>query len=470
MAGEHHKINDYNTNNNDIALPECHDMADGKVCYLGELPVELLLLIISEMDSLRTLGNFARTCWPIYWFFKERRRQLVEERLRAELGPVLADAQFLYGLPYEDPGIGRIERERYWKRVNTAAGKYQDMLTGGAGGGSREREIVIPSYGDVVELCHTFNNMEFLARAFFRDQQHWAGWLGGGATSTKPPSRSERLRVLRALYRRQIVCYIWAPTRRQDNNRWWDVVPLTQPGRGKGAPCGLFTLFKPWELEQIAEIDYFVTRLRPTLAFARDEDSGMTPVLSADTISREMAQLDPDEEAQWDAVSTFDNLLVRHMRAHPHLVDGVLRVITSLGTAAKLLGGPRPTRIYLNTTKAGFNELLAVVAERSTLPCLTYHFQDRTYFNDLAPAGGHKKGGKPVSFVGEAVDLPPFGWVDAVRGRYLGPAGLRRRYNEGNWLDWQVARFSGFTFWDRWRVQDLKKLEPNILKNGWIVK
>ncbi len=79
--------------------------------------------------------------------------------------------------------------------------------------------------------------------------------------------------------------------------------------------------------------------------------------------------------------------------------------------------------------------------------------------------------GLVVPFTGDRVDLVPYGWADALRGRYV------RRYGEGlhsiPWMpEWKITaenshhrssldvwRYVGFAMWDRKRVEALKGLK-----------
>jgi hypothetical protein len=121
---------------------------------------------------------------------------------------------------------------------------YRDMLAGGRGGGAD----AVLSFAELTELCRTLHQINFLASTYVAAQQRSFGSKG---PATAPPSRAERLRVLRAFYRRQIVCNAWAPTRREP--RWMDqdAAAISNTSDHQGVRLGLFAASEPWELQQV---------------------------------------------------------------------------------------------------------------------------------------------------------------------------------------------------------------------------
>lgn len=87
-----------------------------------------------------------------------------------------------------------------------------------------------------------------------------------------------------------------------------------------------------------------------------------------------------------------------------------------------------------------------------------------------------------IDFTGDNVDLPPFGWVDALDVHYVNWFGealhsevATTSYNSPelslariNSLELWVA--AGFALWDRWRVEAIKELDQMRFRTGWIVQ
>lgn len=82
------------------------------------------------------------------------------------------------------------------------------------------------------------------------------------------------MRVLRAFYRRQIISNAWAPTGRTDRLGWMgqDMAALSNTSEHKGMRLGLSAVFKPWELQQVDHVDYFITRLCAALRLAGEAE------------------------------------------------------------------------------------------------------------------------------------------------------------------------------------------------------
>ena len=211
-----------------------------KPCYLGALAPELIDKIYSELDSVRALGNFITTFRYVYRCFERRKGSVIFRVLQNELGPILTDAKFLCVFPYADPG-GSGDRTAYWDGIHTAAGVYRDMLDSGRRGG----DDAVPSFAELTELCRTLHKMNFLASHYVAVLQR--SFSGEGADAA-PPSPAEWLRVLRAFYRRQIVCNALAPTRRSHAFPPWhdeDVAAISNTSDHQGMRLGLFAAFEP---------------------------------------------------------------------------------------------------------------------------------------------------------------------------------------------------------------------------------
>jgi hypothetical protein len=115
---------------------------------------------------------------------------------------------------------------------------------------------------------------------------------------------------------------------------------------------------------------------------------------------------------------------------------------------------------------------------------LTYYWQkDRSQsFPDLILDKQEQDGLLIDCVVGDGPGQVPFGWSDALRGRYvhLYGAGLCEipwlppwGNSEKHWAYTciiELWRLAGFTLWDRKRVEALKRLSRfEALQTGWIV-
>lgn len=421
--------------------------------------------MFSELDSIRDLGNFITTFRYVYRLFERRKGPVIFRVLQNELGPVLTDAKFLRVFPYADPGPPE-DRMRYWDRIHTAAGIYKDMLNSSRYGGDN----AVPSVAELTKLCRTFYQMNFLASTYIAAQQRLFGSEEAGIA---PPSRAERLRVLRAFYRRQIVCNAWAPTSRKPQWMNQDAAAISNTSNHQGVRLGLFAAFEPWELQQVDHADYFVTRLCAALCLAGEEVATAALVASAGPPSLVMAQ--PSGEAEFGDIFSHVDHLVQYMREHPSLADAAIHALPSL---------PRLRHREVLDAPAYCH-----FVQRYLLPCLCFAWQ--AYRFDMFPDPARDKSTQQqeegsssaiVDYVGDAVDLPPCGWVDALDRRYLNwfgeglhcsPGTLMvngKEASEARNISLELWRAAGFALWDRRRVEAIKELgQMRILRTGWIV-
>ena len=246
------------------------------------LSPEVIDNIFSHVDSVRSLGNFITTCRFIHRCFEGREATILLRILQNGLGPVLADAMFLRIMPSQDPNEYQTSR---LARIQGMAPVYMKML--GDGGPSRGRggDVPVPSFAELANLCPTLRSVNFLADTYFTAQLRSFGDSAAEGPATAALSFVERLRVLRALYRRQIVCNAWPPWsygKTGHKCRWtvWDVVAISNPSDHRGLPLDLFGTFEPWELQQIDHVDYFIGQLCAALCLA--SRNGAQPISEAE--------------------------------------------------------------------------------------------------------------------------------------------------------------------------------------------
>lgn len=307
---------------------------------------------------------------------------------------------------------------------------------------------------ELTQLCHTLHEMNFLTRTYVTAQQQ-----GPPA----PLSRAERLRILRAFYRRQIVCNAWAPTKREPHWTERDVAAISNTIDHQGVSLGLFAAFEPWELQQIDHVNHFVARLCAALTLVGEEEG---------------------QEADFGEISSHTDELTRYLRSHSELAEAALRVLPSL---------PRLTSRALLDAAPTYSQL----SQRYCLPCLRYAWQasrldrspdparDRSEHEQQQQGEDGEEGGSNgvrIDFAGDNVELPPFGWVDALAGCYVNWFGEALHSEVGtssyNSLESSLARHdslelwtaAGFALWDKWRVEAIKELDQTRqLCTGWIV-
>ncbi|KAK9443561.1 uncharacterized protein VB005_02840 [Metarhizium brunneum] len=104
--------------------------------------------------------------------------------------------------------------------------------------------VAVPSFTELTQLCGSLHKMNLLTSTYTMAQLR-------SFRCQEPPSRAERLRVLRAFYRRQIVCNAWAPTSREAGG-WMnqDTAAIGNTSQQGGERLGLFAAFEPWELQR----------------------------------------------------------------------------------------------------------------------------------------------------------------------------------------------------------------------------
>lgn len=441
--------------------------ADERPCYLSRLPPEIINGIFSDIDAVCTLAHFITTSRFIYQHFEVRKGAIILRVLQNELGPVLTDARFLHGLPCMDPG-GMADRPLYWDTIHNKGAIYRDMLSGGFDG----RDAVL-SCEELTGLCRTLGIMNILTDTYMVAQQHM---IGGEGPATMQPSRTERLRVLRSFYRRQIICNAWAPTKRERAS-WMDqdAAAMSNTSDHQGVRLGLLASFEPWELQQVDHADYFFTRLCVAFRTIGEERAMATP---APPSLAATGTTQPIGEVEFGDTFSHADRLVRCMREHPSLTEAALRALRLIPEVYNQEAtGAVPTHIQF--------------IRRFTLLCLRNGWQSFRAHNFPDPVRDQYEqqqsegngSGAMVSFVGDKVDSPPFGWVDALDGRYvnwfgdglcsipgISPDLETRQEAVQRFIFVEAWRGAGFALWDRRRVEALKEVDSlRSLRTGWIL-
>ncbi|KAK4245972.1 hypothetical protein C7999DRAFT_42579 [Corynascus novoguineensis] len=399
--------------------------------HLGGLPSELFDKILFEINSIRDLAHFIATARFAYQRFKVQRRAVLFRVLQNELGPVLADARFLFMFPYSDP----TDQVRYMKWLSLMADVYHGLLRGG------NTEDGIPIQGDTIPhleelkaLCRTLYQINFIADIYVTTQLTSFDLGGGGGTpAITPLSPLERRRLIRSFYRRQILSNAWAATRRPKHWTYEDMAAISNSSTYQGEELGLLGTLEPWEMQQIDHVDVFITCLCLALVYHFPRTADGAPGIPP---------------RQFDELFTHLHRLIQFLQTHRGVAE-------------------RATRD------------LAAVMELAH--CLRLHdeYSDRAASFPDSVTDKWDRDGLVMPYAGDGLDLAPYGWLDALGGRYVkwfgeGLYSIPWRQSHSQPSDQSNAlylwRYAGFCLWDRKRVEALKGLSMfgGELYTGWV--
>ncbi len=306
-----------------------------------------------------------------------------------------------------------------------------------------------PTLAELTGLCRTLHLINFITDTYITAQLTEFDLVGGGATpATAPPSRLERRRVMRAFYRRQIVSNAWASTRRPACWEDLDSNAFCNTSTEQGQSLGLFAAFHPWDMQQIDHANYFIMRLCRALVHRTAEVREISP-------------------RQFGDLHAHLDHLVRYLRAHRGVTKAAVDDLQSVN-------GSLPDDERLQKEFVNRYELL---------PLTSYWQSHRSQsFRDPILDKQGSDGLLMDYFVGGSPGQVPFGWSDALRGRYThcyGP-GLSEIPWLPSWEDsekrWayisniELWRYAGFALWDRKRVKALKRLRRfEAFQTGWLL-
>lgn len=411
---------------------------------LGSLAPELFDKIFFELDTIRDLASFIVTARFVYHRFEPQRRTILFRVLQNELGPAMLDARFLFVFPYSDPS----NEARYYDWIHVMAGVYLEIIRGGGDPGP-------PPLEELTELCRTLHWINFVTDTYATAQLGWFDFCGGGGTpAVAPLSVRERRRIMRAFYLRQIVSNAWASTRRLARWRDLDMDAFGHTSREQNERLGLFAAFESWDLQYIDHVNVFIMRLCRALVCHASEMVGEG--------AREISP------RQFGDLHAHLDHLVRYLRAHP-------------GVAKAAVGD-----IQSETVHRRNESLHKDFVHRYQLLPLTCTWQEeraKSFVDPILDGQEQEQDSLKMDHpVGDDPGQVPFGWSDALQGRYV------RWYGSGlssiPWLppwesreqDWAHTslvscwRHGGFALWDRERVEALKRLKRfEALQTGFLL-
>lgn len=322
---------------------------------------------------------------------------------------------------------------------------------------TRVEDMTIPSFAELTQLCHTLHDIDFLVKTYIATR---LPPFNGKDPATAPASGTERLRLLRAFYRRQIICNAWAPTRREASWHERDTCAIANTSEHKGHRLGLYAAFETWELQQVDHTNYFTTQLCVALCLATDKAN------------------QPMSEATYSEIFSHTDCLVQYMREQANVTNDALRAPLP------------PTRIR---SRRASGQIISCdeYYRRYDLICLEYAVQTHRLELFPDPERDHRnvqqqqqdEGRASINFVGDALNSIPYGWVDALDGRYVNffgqalvelvsppplPGHEDVYFERHSFLE--LWRGAGFALWDEARVKAMKELDLlKTLETGWLV-
>lgn len=421
-------------------------MAQGLTLHFGNLGPELLDKIFLKLDTIRDLASFILTARFVYHRFDVQQRTILFRVLQNELGPALTDARFLFVFPYSNPE----DKVRYYDWIRIMAGVYREMLDGDTDPG-------LPPLKELTALCRTLRYINFITNIYETVQLGWFDFCGGGSTpATARLSHQERRRVIRAFYLRQIVSNAWASTRRLPLWSDRDSDAFGNPRREQDETLGLYSAFKPWDLQYVDHANIFIMRLCRALVCRAPE-----------VVGEGAREISP---RQFGDLHAHLDHLVRYLQAYPGVANAVVSDMQS--------GIVHPRDESLHKEFKRRYELLP----------LTYLWQESRAESFLDPIVRKQEQEQQRDslemdcYVKADPGQPPFGWSDALRGRYVA------QYGSGlcsiPWLPpWEARkkewahtslvgrwRHCGFALWDQERVEALKRLKRfEALHTGFLL-
>jgi hypothetical protein len=206
-------------------------------------------------------------------------------------------------------------------------------------------------------------------------------------------------------------------------------------------------------LQQVDHVDYFITQLCIRLCLVREE-------------ARQ-----PMNEAEFGEIFSHIDCLVTYMQEHASIADAALR--------------PRPSPLPRSEQDAlDITPVYTPFLQRYPLLCLTFAWQSQRLANFPDPARDNPRqqlqqqdeqqpqegsGDAVVNFTGDAVKLPPFGWVDALDRLNVNWFGyglaesnsweqtLDEEECSKRYFSLQLWREAGLGLWDEKRVEAIKR-------------
>lgn len=364
--------------------------------------------IFEFSSSLADLGAFANTSRRIYSIFRNNKASLIYAFLSNQLGPVIADALGLSEIEILDgPSASYIDQ------LHGVLSTYSTDL---ASQHNHPAPREAPPLDQVLRLARAYRLVLSVANVYLTcsfnlfDREIQPSCSPSGLPSLLAPvSSSERLRVLRALFRLHMTLHVWDSLANRSHIAEIDRMNMR-----------LCAQWEPWELQQIFCVASFYQRFRDHL-----------PNDNTSFANRESRR----REVVTGRVCEFDAFW------------GYVGQLPAAGEAAWQDTIERASEFPTGPEDAGVEEEMELSSYR------------RRMYSYSRTTGATERHMFPISlrFDRDHVRAMPFGWVDAFGGHY-GYDFLERPINfvqrgkptHGLWVR------LGFVMWDEPRIQALK--------------
>ena len=419
------------------------------------LAPELLDTIFSQLASPRDLMNIIMASKTMLEYFTVQKEVWIYQALQNQLGPVLTEAEFLIQFPYAN----HIEdKNLHCRNLHDKIETYLAMQKA-----AEESKLIgrrqPPSMEDLATMCHTFYAIDALFNSY-RSTYLYTYTQGDEHNAIQAPlSATERLRILRAIYRRQILCNAWGDVKRRP-------APVSIPllsafvnpvGDLEQYQPGFYAAWQPWERQQIECAETFILKLCVELdQRAVEIDEPISKVEFGNIVSQVTCLVDYAKGHRIELQHVLKYGLLRgrrvneqddsnsHPTTHRHILNNVTPPLTYRWQAEHVLKFPDWLREYI---------------------CTNFYFP----------------GQAKIKFEEEGLEKIPFAWVDVFDGHDTPWFGSGLSYYGGKWFGFpadespepyfqmeiskprltskSLWRAAGFVFWDRERVEALKSHE-----------
>lgn len=218
-----------------------------------QMPLHLLVIILSRLNDMQTLGSAILSNSLFYAAYKDDPKIIVRSVIRRQI------PTYLLRYAANAHQASRVDRQDKWAmmRLNgwdMREGPLHEWLA------RWEQDPTSASAAVAASLSKTHRVIRYYCQRFFRDTVPFVSELYGPLSSHaefREPSRAERYRVYRALYRFQIYCNLGFRNEQ-------DLQPSPEWAKDfrHGREATIFGAFSPWVNEQLACLhDYLERRL-----------------------------------------------------------------------------------------------------------------------------------------------------------------------------------------------------------------
>ncbi|KAL6885714.1 hypothetical protein GGI43DRAFT_418944 [Trichoderma evansii] len=400
-----------------------------QLCRLESLNTDILIAILSACNSFSDLASIIRASPILLHAFRSTKTAVLLHVVSNILGPATRDAALLA----QTSRFDALTHEDLARKVDTVAQDYRARLRVAS-----TPWVTTIDANTVVALTHVTRLTQFFVDLFcyfrFRYFAHKLD-LTQATPPQSPLSRTEYSRIAQALLRRQLIVYFKGG--KYSRPRDWPRFIRT-----------VFSLFHPWELEQISDIDHFLGQLLGSLANYQRRKRGLNDECS------------PVRWQFWD--EHYAPELEEFAEKMKSVLDSDSSLLDRLCQEEGALSG------RISAAYGLFNMFKG--SHRYTTPSSSHNNQQSA--NDISATDF----GQETSTISQ-----PWAWKDALQGRktYRWGCDLVKAPppDRANQQDYEQAksaleswRWFGMVFWDRGRAEQLKQSsELNSCKSGWLV-